>query len=77
MEDVEDAKDVEDVEDVDVGDVGDVEDVKDIEDAQEISGNLRATPGGDMPMDQKIKSLIYDLRVILHLLPLPKGVAKS
>ena len=83
MDDVEDGKDVEDVEDVDVGDVGDLGDVEDvedvdvedIEDAQEISGSLRATPGGDMPMD--LKSLMYDPRVTLHLLPLPKGVAKS
>ena len=81
MEDVEDG-DGEDVEDVGVGNVGDVEDVdvedvEDIEDGQEISGSLRATPGGDRPMDQKMKSLMYDPRVTLHLLPLPKGVAKS
>ena len=81
VEDV-DVEDVEDIEDVGVGNVGDVEDVdvedvEDIEDGQEISGSLRATPGGNRPMDQKMKSLMYDPRVTLHLLPLPKGVAKS
>ena len=45
--------------------------------AQEISGSLRATPRGELPMDQKMKALMFDPRVTMHLLPLPKGVAKS
>ena len=45
--------------------------------AQEISGSLRATPTGELPMDQKMKAFMFDPRITMHLLPLPKGVAKQ
>ena len=45
--------------------------------AQEISGSLRASASGVLPMDEKMKALMFDPRVTMHLLPLPKGVAKG
>ncbi len=39
--------------------------------------SLRASPTRELPMDQKMKALMFDPRVAMHLLPLPKGSAKS
>lgn len=42
--------------------------------AQEISGSLKATVAGVLPMDEKLLALKVDPRITMYLLPLPKNV---
>ena len=44
--------------------------------AQELTGSLKVQADGTLPMNEKMKALMYDPRIIQHLLPLPKGQAK-
>lgn len=44
--------------------------------AQEIVGSLKPQAGGVLPMDDKLKTLMFDPRITQHLLPLPKGQSK-
>eukprot|EP00434_Breviolum_minutum_P036682 symbB.v1.2.032515.t1/scaffold3913.1/size48432/3 len=45
--------------------------------AQELSGSLKARVDGTLPMDEKLKALVYDPRITQHLLPLPKGQSRA
>ena len=44
--------------------------------SQEIVGKLSADASGKLPMYEKLKKLIYDPRITMHLLPLPKGQSR-
>ncbi len=44
--------------------------------SQEIVGKLTADDRGRLPMNEKLKTLIYDPRITMHLLPLPKGQSR-
>ena len=44
--------------------------------AQELTGSLKVQADGTLPMNEKLKALMYDPRITQHLLPLPKGQAK-
>ena len=45
--------------------------------AQELSGSLKARLDGTLPIDEKLKALVYDPRITQHLLPLPKGQSRA
>ena len=44
--------------------------------SQEIVGKLSADVSGKLPINEKLKKLIYDPRITMHLLPLPKGQSR-
>ena len=44
--------------------------------SQEIVGKLSADARGKLPMNEKLKKLIYDPGITMHLLPLPKGQSR-
>lgn len=45
--------------------------------AQEITGSLKVQADGTLPMNEKLKALMFDPRITQHLLPLPKGQVKG
>lgn len=45
--------------------------------AQELTGSLKARADGTLPMNEKLKALVYHPRITQHLLPLPKGQSRA